>query len=38
MLFQKLKRGEEIGQCPSCNRLIYYRVVVPPATNESSDA
>lgn len=38
MLFQKLKRGEEIGQCPSCNRLIYFRAVVPAAPNESSEA
>jgi predicted nucleic acid-binding Zn-ribbon protein len=38
MLFQKLKRGEEIGQCPSCNRLIYFRAVAPAASNESSEA
>jgi len=35
MLFQKLKRGEEIGQCPSCQRLIYYRAVMPAAASES---
>jgi len=38
MLFQKLKRGEEIGQCPSCNRIIYFRAVVPAGASESSDA
>ncbi len=25
MVFQRLMRGEEFDQCPSCNRLIYYR-------------
>ncbi|RYZ05761.1 MAG: hypothetical protein EOO73_18860 [Myxococcales bacterium] len=38
MLFQQLKRGEEIGQCPSCNRIIYYRVVMPAGNSESSGA
>jgi predicted nucleic acid-binding Zn-ribbon protein len=38
MLFQKLKRGEEIGQCPSCNRIIYFRAVMPAASGESSGA
>ena len=38
MLFQKLKRGEGIEQCPSCNRLIYFRAVVPAGASESSDA
>ena len=37
MLFQKLKRGEELGQCPSCNRIIYFRAVMPAKT-ESSEA
>ena len=26
MLFQKLLRAEEFGQCPSCNRILYFRV------------
>lgn len=38
MLFQKLKRGEELSQCPSCNRIIYFRAVVPAGAGESSDA
>jgi predicted nucleic acid-binding Zn-ribbon protein len=38
MLFQKLKRGEAIEQCPSCNRLIYFRAVAPAGASESSDA
>ena len=38
MLFQKLKRGEEIGQCPSCNRIIYFRAVMPAGSSESSGA
>ena len=25
MLFQTLLRGEEFGQCPSCNRILYFR-------------
>lgn len=25
MLFQKLRRGDEFGQCPSCNRILYFR-------------
>ena len=38
MLFQKLKRGEDLDQCPSCNRIIYYRAVMPAGASESSDA
>jgi uncharacterized protein len=38
MLFQRLKRGEEIGQCPSCNRIIYFRAVMPAGSSESSGA
>ena len=38
MLFQQLKRGEELGQCPSCNRIIYFRAVMPAGETESSDA
>jgi predicted nucleic acid-binding Zn-ribbon protein len=38
MLFQQLKRGDELGQCPSCNRIIYYRAVMPAGETESSDA
>jgi predicted nucleic acid-binding Zn-ribbon protein len=28
MLFQKLIRGDEFGQCPSCNRILYFRAQV----------
>jgi hypothetical protein len=38
MMFQQLKRGEELGQCPSCNRIMYFRAVVPAGASESSDA
>ena len=38
MLFQKLKRGEGLEQCPSCNRIIYFRAVLPAGASESSDA
>lgn len=37
MLFQKLLRGTEFGQCPSCNRIIYYRQPVA-ADNQSESA
>jgi hypothetical protein len=33
MLFQKLKRGDDFGQCPSCNRILYFRA--PPAAEDS---
>ena len=32
MLFQKLLREDEFGQCPSCNRILYFRAVSQPAT------
>ena len=38
MLFQELLRGDSFSQCPSCNRIIYYRAVVPAGASESSDA
>jgi predicted nucleic acid-binding Zn-ribbon protein len=38
MLFQQLKRGQELAQCPSCNRIIYFRAVMPAGETESSDA
>jgi hypothetical protein len=38
MLFQQLKRGQELGQCPSCARIIYYRPAAPAADTQSSDA
>jgi predicted nucleic acid-binding Zn-ribbon protein len=37
MLFQKLTRGDEFGQCPSCNRILYFRRDVPEGA-DSADA
>jgi predicted nucleic acid-binding Zn-ribbon protein len=37
MLFQKLRRGEEFGQCPSCNRILYFRAEARPEAGSSSD-
>jgi hypothetical protein len=34
MLFQELRRGEDFAQCPSCNRILYFRAE-PPATETS---
>lgn len=28
-LYQQLKRGTDFGQCPSCNRILYFRVDPP---------
>ncbi len=39
MLFQQLRRGEDFGQCPSCNRILYFRSEPPgPESAESSQA
>jgi uncharacterized protein len=38
MLFQQLKRGQELAQCPSCNRIIYFRAVMPAGETEPSEA
>jgi predicted nucleic acid-binding Zn-ribbon protein len=32
MMFQRLRRGEEFDQCPSCQRILYFRV--PPEADE----
>lgn len=31
MMFQQLMRGDDFQQCPSCNRIIYYRPAAEPA-------
>ena len=31
MLYQKLRRSEEFDQCPSCNRILYFREDAPEA-------
>jgi predicted nucleic acid-binding Zn-ribbon protein len=36
MLFQKLLRAEEFGQCPSCNRLLYFRSAPLPEADSQS--
>jgi predicted nucleic acid-binding Zn-ribbon protein len=38
MLFQKLMRGEEFGQCPSCNRILYFRSDQPEQTESPEGA
>lgn len=35
MTFQKLMRGEDFEQCPSCNRIIYFRPGGDPAAEEA---
>lgn len=35
MLFQGLTRGNDFGQCPSCNRILYYRPAAPAADSTS---
>jgi predicted nucleic acid-binding Zn-ribbon protein len=35
MLFQELTRENKFEQCPSCNRILYYR---PPVTSASSQS
>ena len=35
MLFQELTRENKFDQCPSCNRILYYR---PPASSASSES
>ncbi len=35
MLFQKLLRADEFGQCPSCNRILYFRPEARPENSPS---
>jgi len=35
MLFQELLRGDSFSQCPSCNRILYFR---PPVAGEVDDS
>jgi hypothetical protein len=37
MMFQRLRRGEEFDQCPSCQRILYYRVAPVPDEEGSDD-
>jgi predicted nucleic acid-binding Zn-ribbon protein len=36
MAFQQLMRGDDFQQCPSCNRIIYYRAAEESAESQSS--
>lgn len=38
MLVQKLVRGEEFGQCPNCNRILYVRAEPPGEVDNSSES
>lgn len=38
MLFQKLLRGTEFAQCPSCNRIIYFRPPSPADVENPSES
>jgi predicted nucleic acid-binding Zn-ribbon protein len=38
MLFQKLLRSDEFGQCPHCNRILYYRPLKAGETEDSESA
>lgn len=38
MLFQKLLRADEFGQCPSCNRILYYRPPTQPEADTPSES
>jgi uncharacterized protein len=38
MAFQKLRRGEDFDQCPSCQRILYYREVSPAESSEEEAA
>jgi hypothetical protein len=36
MLFQQLMRGVDFGQCPSCNRILYFRSEPPVSADNPS--
>jgi uncharacterized protein len=38
MMFQKLRRGEDFDQCPSCQRILYFRTDPPPEDQEGDGA
>jgi predicted nucleic acid-binding Zn-ribbon protein len=38
MLFQQLMRKDDFSQCPSCNRILYFRPERGAADSPSSDA
>jgi len=38
MMFQKLRRGEDFDQCPSCQRILYFRTEPLPEDQEAEGA
>ena len=38
MMFQQLMRGTDFGQCPSCNRILYFRTDPPPPEARSAES
>lgn len=38
MMFQRLRRGEDFEQCPSCQRILYYREEAEATGDEGSSA
>jgi uncharacterized protein len=38
MMFQQLMRREQLGQCPQCNRILYFRPAASGAPPDSSEA
>jgi hypothetical protein len=38
MMFQKMSRGDEFDQCPSCARILYYKPPADSAESQSSSA
>lgn len=37
MLYQQLRRSEDFGQCPSCNRILYFRIDAPVGAETQSE-
>jgi uncharacterized protein len=37
-LFQQLMRGTDFGQCPSCNRILYFRAEPPPPDARAAES
>jgi predicted nucleic acid-binding Zn-ribbon protein len=37
-LYQQLKRGTDFGQCPSCNRILYFRTDPPPPEARAAES
>lgn len=38
MIYQEVMRGEELHQCPSCHRILYYAEVAPTSSAPTSSA